>query len=323
MPEPFDFDEVISQEVEVITRIKWVNNSLVKINSITVDPKNTGQAVVLCDRAHGLSDGESTYITGFGYLIDGKYQIRQHPSTQHRTSAFLIDRPKRLEAGSVRNGVLHQPATYDVYNPKHLAVNGSLGLKQLQYEQEENRKAQAAFQGVAEKAIMLEIKLGELQKELSIDEGDRNAFKEKVIALSTFTQEDLTSRGLKEVVGQLSLKDSKGKALKGKALETAAEKATAKIDAMVTEYRELGASIDIDPEKFAEAFDRRALELRKKEIELLCIMPPGLMDALDNMTRATDVVDGIYAQISKASELLATQKKPEDDSPGEETPPRQ
>jgi len=47
------------------------------------------------------------------------------------------------------------------------------------------------------------------------------------------------------------------------------------------------------------------------------------MDALDNMTRATDVVDGIYAQISKASELLATQKKPEDDSPGEETPPRQ
>lgn len=280
----FDLDAALSGSPKQVGEVQWVSADPIAVESIGRFDQDPEKAIVVA-AGHGVKKGDRVFLGGFDFMVDGYYVATDHPMVEQRAIAFAIDVPEALGDRLLRAGKLYRPVVFKVWYPDHLNVDGTLELKKLQMDRVNNLQAQAKYQSVAESFAGIAVAVTKLAESVGVKPEDQAKFRERLDQLASVNSESLLTQAIESIKKEFEITD-KGFDKKVKALSR--------------EIAKMAESVHIDAENFTEAFGRRAIALEKREIEILCHMPYGLMSALDNMPRMEDVLRKIYAYVSDA-----------------------
>jgi hypothetical protein len=294
----FDLEAALAGNVRLVGSVNWVSQSPSSIESIGPFDRDASMAIVQAP-AHGLKAGDRVFLGELGFMIDGFYEVVDHPLAEHRDNAFAVAIPEALGDRSLKSGKLYRPHSFAVSHPEHLSVTGATEIKKLGMDQLANFQAQQGYQSLAEEIGMINIAVSELAIALKITPEDRDKFRNQLELLARLKDEDLISRAMDGIKKTFHITQKKGEA---------------DIKKVCDRLRDLNETFKIDVDDFVESFDRQALELKKREIEILCEMPKGHMSALDKMASITNVIESIHAYIESAV------KESDIPSVGNETP---
>lgn len=306
-PQTFDLDTELSGSVKVVALIPWASHEPTSdIKAIARVKGDDTKTIVQCNRPHGLKPGDWIYVTGIGFQVDGKHEVIMH-KVPSPTINFCIDTPKGLPEGRTEEtGYIRPERKYEVILPEHLPVDETLRLSKLNYATQANYQAKSKYQGVAEKGLLLEMAVGDAadrfyigvpsakrkkkakpltDKEREYREEAVNNFQAAILAIAELTEEELIDKAIKALAENHKV---------------SAESFALDIKEIAAAHRRVAEGVEIEPTEFNNAFDREALRLKKEEIEILCLMPPGAMDALDMMKNAKGAIEKMYIFVKQA-----------------------
>jgi len=286
----FDIESALAGSVRVIGSINWVSGTTVAIDSVAPYSDDEKLAIVVAP-GHGVKGGDRVFLGGLGFMVDGFYEVQDHPYDDpahpiDKSSAFAIDMPEGLEGNRLTGGKLYRPATYKVIHPDHLTLECTAELKKLSLDKAANLQAQSKYQGVAEDVGLVQLNIFKLSEAAKIKPADRDRFRGTIEALAGISDELLIDTQVAAIKKEFNIK--------AKDFESEAKRVS-------RELAEIAKNVELEPEAFTEVFVRRAIALRKREIEILCKdMPDGLMSVLDNMPGMEVVLNSIYEYVAAA-----------------------
>jgi hypothetical protein len=291
----FSLDAAISGQPKEIGSVGWVSERSVSILSLAPYPDDEALAVVATESGHNAIAGEKVFLLGYGFMIDGQYTVIEHPHPEvDKATCFVIERPKKL-TGQLTGGLLRRSQEYDLYHPDHLAHEGTMELKLLRAEQMVNGKAMLKYQEVAEQAMSLKAETADLIASLPIPKAKVLEFETDLNSANGISDPDILKDAIAEIKEKYGITDA--------AFED-------RVITLASKYQDFAESVDIDPQDFYQVFELKASQINKRMIEILCGMPKGLMDALDNMSGITDHIASLGMYVSDRQEAASKIKKP-------------
>lgn len=291
---PFDLDAELSAKPKEIGVVNWVSRDPLSIESISPYSDDDKLAIVTTKNPHGLTAGDQVYITGFAFMIDGRYEVINHPhKTVNKLKVFAIEQPERLNGEKLTDGFLHRPASFNVYYSEHLPLQGAAEMKKLEVDKLSAYRALTKYQEFSELSTELSVQTNSLAKSAKIKPEDENAFGRRIGELKQVEDVDAEIGAIKKDFGIT--------------LKTFDERVKA-IAALVKNYEEKAVNLEID-EALLDAITGRIMELQKREIEILCQMPHGLMSALDNLSAIGDVLEKVYSYVISAHNAASEKHK--------------
>lgn len=283
--EAFDLDAELSAKPKAIAAVNWVSRDPVAIAEIAPYANDPRLAIVTTVGDHKLNEGDRIFIGGFEFMVDGFYKVIDHPHSEvKKEKCFAIERPERLEGKAIAGGQLYRPASFSVWYVDHLPLAGAAEMKKLEVDKLTAYRALSKYQEFSGISTEIMVQVESLAKLAKIKPDQEAEFGERMGKLKD--ADDLAS-AIASIKADFGIK-----------LKTFDERAKA-IAELTRAYVEKVSEVEID-ETLIDALTGRITDLQKREIEILCHMPHGLMSALDNLSSIGSTLDKIYAYVTSA-----------------------
>ena len=302
---PFDLDEALSGSPKEIGSVPWVSAQTLKVQQLCPLAADKNYASVTTTAAHGLIEGDSIYLTGFEPRVDGKYAIQLHPHAD-KAYSFLIEMPPGLNGRDLSSGSVRKSQQYSVTYSDHLHLEGTFQLKELGMRKERHNLMVSKQSEAIQSTVAEELKVTALAKKYGIlpnskDSEERTTDK-KDDPLEKFASAIRESASLSEP----SLVKSQVEAI-AKEFNITKKAFLKEAEGIIASYRDVVMSMDINPKSLTEVFNREATRINKREVEILCCMPEGLMDALDNFAGAEKAIQQISQYVRNVHQQVERQ----------------
>jgi len=207
-----------------------------------------------------------------------------------QTKNFVIERPKGIEPGTtakLTNGALRKAKTWSLFHPDHLALEGTTELKKNQLLQGANMQAQKKYLEVLDKTGVLDVRIAALATAAKVPESKLEDFTKDIQELATSPNKPEAIEG---IVKKFKIKL---KSFEQDATELSEAYQETMLD-LLDDFKEMSE------DEVLQDFEKRMIEIQKREIEILCDMPKGHMSVMDNLTNIAQHLQGMYLYTKKA-----------------------
>lgn len=296
--ETFDVDQALAGAEKVLGELPWVDEGIA-IASITVE----GDRVAINLKAPCFAAaGDSVLLAGYGFQVDGFYKVAEvaQPSIVVEISDRASKNAKRKiqkRLSVAPHGYLHEQANYDVIGADFLDAAGMLELKKLTFERSRFAKQKEEYSGLESASDSARSKLVALINSLKIEEEAQNSFAESVSLLSGFKAKEDAEMQIGRIKKEYGIKS-----------KTFSKDAWA----IAIAYRQMALDSAEESQGYIEKIVGPERNLIKREIELLCGMPAGLMSALDSVSQIDQRISEMYVYVRQCLSNTVDEEESDD-----------